>query len=160
MLFFTKIWIAVQPIDRPRSNALDGPPAMDMCAPSSGIDSSILQSFRSLFRASFGGLILFVDILLTVPLMTPGSPLFEGEFNVTQGATISPLALAFLVGYAVDVFYAFLDGLLHKFNSTSASPLPKNAFATSLTSSAVEKPDFDQWNSQHLPSSLAFHYHR
>ena len=36
MLFFTKIWIAVHPIDRPRSSALDGPPEIDMCAPSKG----------------------------------------------------------------------------------------------------------------------------
>jgi hypothetical protein len=62
------------------------------------------------------------------------------NFNITQGATISPLALAFLVGYAVDVFYAFLDGLLHQFNGTSTSPLPKGTLAPSLTSSAVEKP--------------------
>src|SRR6516225_10231211 len=32
----TKIWIAEHPIDRPRSRALAGPPAMDMCAPSKG----------------------------------------------------------------------------------------------------------------------------
>src|SRR6516162_1500821 len=36
MLFLTKIWIAEHPIDRPRSRALAGPPAMDMCAPSKG----------------------------------------------------------------------------------------------------------------------------
>ena len=35
--------------------------------------------------------------------------------NVTQGITISPFAIAFLVGYAVDVFFAFLEGLLQMF---------------------------------------------
>jgi hypothetical protein len=47
------------------------------------------------------------------------------NFSVTQGATISPLAIAFLVGYAVDVFYAFLDGLLKNLiKNTPAPPLP------------------------------------
>ncbi len=47
------------------------------------------------------------------------------NFSVTQGATISPLAIAFLVGYAVDVFYAFLDGLLQTFiKNTPAPTLP------------------------------------
>jgi hypothetical protein len=44
------------------------------------------------------------------------------NFNITQGASLSPLALAFLVGYAVDVFFAFLEGLLQMFthNTTGA----------------------------------------
>ncbi|WP_158944472.1 hypothetical protein [Granulicella sp. S190] len=37
------------------------------------------------------------------------------NFSVTQEASIPPLALAFLVGYAVDVFFAFLEGLLKAF---------------------------------------------
>jgi hypothetical protein len=50
------------------------------------------------------------------------------NFSVTQGVTISPLAIAFLVGYAVDVFYAFLDGLLQTFiKNTPAPPLPSPA---------------------------------
>ena len=47
------------------------------------------------------------------------------NFTITQGASIPPLAIAFLVGYAVDVFFAFLEGLLQAFtknNSASASP--------------------------------------
>ena len=39
-----------------------------------------------------------------------------GNFNITQGASISPLAIAFLVGYAVDVFFSFLEGLLQAFS--------------------------------------------
>ena len=56
-----------------------------------------------------------------------------GLFNnltITQGASIPPLALAFLVGYAVDVFFAFLEGLLKTFtHNASASPPtePSNA---------------------------------
>jgi hypothetical protein len=39
-----------------------------MWAPSSGNDSSILKSFRPLFRANFGGLARCVDTLLTDPI--------------------------------------------------------------------------------------------
>ena len=47
------------------------------------------------------------------------------NFTITQGASIPPLAIAFLVGYAVDVFFAFLEGLLQAFTKgTSASPTP------------------------------------
>jgi len=37
------------------------------------------------------------------------------NFTIAQGASIPPLALAFLVGYAVDVFFSFLEGLLQAF---------------------------------------------
>jgi hypothetical protein len=50
-----------------------------------------------------------------------------GNFNITQGASISPLAVAFLVGYAVDVFFTFLEGLLQTFTKR------KNAGAASAT---------------------------
>lgn len=47
------------------------------------------------------------------------------NFNITQGASIPPLALAFLLGYAVDVFFSFLEGLLQAFTKpkSGASPL-------------------------------------
>lgn len=35
-----------------------------------------------------------------------------GLFNFGQGVSVSPLALAFLVGYAVDVFFTFLESLI------------------------------------------------
>ncbi|HEX3471035.1 MAG TPA: hypothetical protein VHT28_07600 [Silvibacterium sp.] len=45
------------------------------------------------------------------------------NFTLTQGASIPPLAFAFLVGYAVDVFFSFLEGLLQSFTrNTPASP--------------------------------------
>ena len=44
------------------------------------------------------------------------------NFSVTQGATMSPLAVAFLVGYAVDVFYTFLDALLQNFIRNTPGP--------------------------------------
>jgi len=50
-----------------------------------------------------------------------------GLFNnltITQGASIPPLALAFLVGYAVDVFFAFLEGLLQSFTRNPANAAP------------------------------------
>ena len=37
------------------------------------------------------------------------------NFALGQGASIPPLAIAFLVGYAVDVFFAFLEGMSQKF---------------------------------------------
>ena len=49
------------------------------------------------------------------------------NFTVTEQASIPPLALAFLVGYAVDVFFAFLEGLLKAFTKSTipvASPTP------------------------------------
>ena len=42
--------------------------------------------------------------------------------NVTQGVTISPFATAFLVGYAVDVFFTFLEGLLQMFKRSPSNP--------------------------------------
>jgi hypothetical protein len=35
-----------------------------------------------------------------------------GIFNFGQGVSVSPLAIAFLAGYAVDVFFAFLENLI------------------------------------------------
>jgi hypothetical protein len=46
------------------------------------------------------------------------------NFN-TQAASLSPLALAFLVGYAVDVFFSFLETFLQSFRRSKASP-PQN----------------------------------
>jgi hypothetical protein len=42
--------------------------------------------------------------------------------NVAIGQTVSipPLALAFLVGYAVDVFFAFLEGMIQPFARSNA----------------------------------------
>jgi len=51
--------------------------------------------------------------------------LVVGLFNVAQGVTISPFAVAFLVGYAADVFFTFLEGLLQSFRRGPASaPTP------------------------------------
>jgi uncharacterized membrane protein len=48
------------------------------------------------------------------------------NFFITQVASVSPLAIAFLVGYGVDVFFAFLEGLLQTFtrNSTATQSPP------------------------------------
>jgi hypothetical protein len=54
--------------------------------------------------------------------------LFNG---FTQGATLSPLAVAFLVGYGVEIFYAFLDGIVATFASHGAGgPAPRAAAAS------------------------------
>jgi hypothetical protein len=47
------------------------------------------------------------------------------SFTVTQGASIPPLAIAFLVGYAVDVFFSFLEGLLLAFTKTKTAAIPQ-----------------------------------
>jgi hypothetical protein len=44
------------------------------------------------------------------------------NFTITPEASVPPLALAFLVGYAVDVFFAFLEGLLKTFTKTEPPP--------------------------------------
>jgi hypothetical protein len=44
------------------------------------------------------------------------------NFSITQGASIPPLAIAFLVGYAVDVFFSFLEGLLQAFTKPRSVP--------------------------------------
>ena len=41
------------------------------------------------------------------------------NFTLGQGNKVSPLAIAFLVGYAVDVFYAFLENLIQSFTKTA-----------------------------------------
>jgi hypothetical protein len=48
--------------------------------------------------------------------------LVVGLFNnfTTQGITFSPFAVAFLVGYAADVFFTFLEGLLQIFKRAPA----------------------------------------
>ncbi|HEY2122060.1 MAG TPA: hypothetical protein VGH07_00570, partial [Chthoniobacterales bacterium] len=43
------------------------------------------------------------------------------NFTITQGASIPPLAVAFLVGYAVDVFFTFLEGILQAFTKRAGS---------------------------------------
>jgi hypothetical protein len=43
--------------------------------------------------------------------------------NFTQQASASPLALAFLVGYAVEVFFSFLEGLIRAFTK-NVQPVP------------------------------------
>ena len=43
------------------------------------------------------------------------------NFAIGQGVSIPPLAIAFVVGYAVDVFFAFLEGTIQKFTRSSAA---------------------------------------
>ena len=38
-----------------------------------------------------------------------------GLFNPAKGLNLSPLAIAFLVGYSVEVFFKFLDTLTNAF---------------------------------------------
>jgi hypothetical protein len=45
------------------------------------------------------------------------------NFSISQAPSISPLAIAFLVGYAVDVFFSFLEGLTTVFTKTNSGKL-------------------------------------
>ena len=54
------------------------------------------------------------------------------NFALTDGASISPLAIAFLVGYAVDVFFSFLEGLLQALTkSKTHASSPASALSSS-----------------------------
>lgn len=53
-----------------------------------------------------------------------------GNLGTGSGAALPPLALAFLVGYGVDFFFYFLDGLLQTFGRTKPSPSPVDARRT------------------------------
>jgi hypothetical protein len=49
------------------------------------------------------------------------------NFTIGQGASIPPLAIAFLVGYGVEVFFTFLDSLLQPFAKSRANSVPTPA---------------------------------
>ena len=49
------------------------------------------------------------------------------NFTVTQTASLPPLAIAFLVGYAVDVFFSFLEGVLQAFTTSKVQAAPERS---------------------------------
>jgi hypothetical protein len=60
------------------------------------------------------------------------------NFNISQNV-VTPLALAFLVGYATDVFFSFLEGLLQTFTrrADSQTPSPHKGVTIRLTIRSV-----------------------
>jgi hypothetical protein len=50
--------------------------------------------------------------------------------NFSQQASASPLAVAFLVGYAVEVFFSFLEGLIKAFTKSTPPSSPPRLTAT------------------------------
>ena len=56
------------------------------------------------------------------------------SFTISEEASIPPLAIAFLVGYAVDVFFSFLEGLINAFTKDRT-----NQGTQFLTSPSSEK---------------------
>jgi hypothetical protein len=52
-----------------------------------------------------------------------------GNFGAGPGTSLPPLAIAFLVGYAVDVFFSFLEGLLHTFGKSQGDMTSNNKTA-------------------------------
>ena len=57
------------------------------------------------------------------------------NFTLGPGNKVSPLAVAFLVGYAVDVFYAFLENLIQSFTKAALAPNPSARNPTPVTDS-------------------------
>jgi hypothetical protein len=53
-----------------------------------------------------------------------GSVIGLFNFTIGEGLTVSPLALAFLVGYSTDVFFSFLEGSVP--NAPKSAPSPPN----------------------------------
>jgi type III secretory pathway component EscS len=47
--------------------------------------------------------------------------------NFTQGISLSPLAVAFLVGYGVEIFFSFLDTFLGTLRKGGSRELPQRA---------------------------------
>jgi hypothetical protein len=62
------------------------------------------------------------------------------NFTLGQGNKVSPLAIAFLVGYAVDVFYAFLETLIQSFSKTALTSNPSVRTPTPAPDSAKSSP--------------------
>ena len=44
------------------------------------------------------------------------------NFTLTEGASASPLAIAFIAGYAVEVFFTFLEGFINAFTKSKDMP--------------------------------------
>jgi hypothetical protein len=80
------IWIALQPIDRPRSMAFVGPPAMDMCAPSRGINSSSDRAFQGAFGFFLGDL----EFPIAIELALSGRKLASAQMNSSISSKSSP----------------------------------------------------------------------
>jgi hypothetical protein len=55
------------------------------------------------------------------------------NFVLDQGISLSPLAIAFLVGYATDIFFSFLDNLQQAFTKAKPQPAPEVAAAPPTT---------------------------
>ena len=64
-----------------------------------------------------------------------------GNFTINQTASISPFAIAFLVGYAVDVFFSFLEGMIQAFTKSKSggSASPQEPAPTGSTSNTQAK---------------------
>ena len=67
------------------------------------------------------------------------------SFTVTQGASIPPLAIAFMVGYAVDVFFSFLEGLLQAFTKTKTAAIPQAGGAGRGRQSVAANPSHPRY---------------
>jgi hypothetical protein len=85
-----------------------------------GAMAYLIRSFDAQIKAhTFVGSHFWVARLFTAGIAGMVIGLFSG-FGSDHGVSLSPLAAAFLVGYAVDPFFAFLDGLVETFTKRGA----------------------------------------
>jgi hypothetical protein len=64
------------------------------------------------------------------------------NFQLGQGPSLPPLAIAFLVGYAVEVFFSFIDSLLAAFTRTGRPATAETATTASrgTVTTTLENP--------------------
>lgn len=53
------------------------------------------------------------------------------NFTLAEGASASPLAIAFIAGYAVDVFFTFLEGFISAFSTSKDVPATPSVLSLS-----------------------------
>ena len=76
------------------------------------------------FLKDYGCLVrMYIESMFDDTPSSPTAPQTPAYVTVVldEEASVPPLAIAFLVGYAVDVFFAFLEGLLQAFTKKAAS---------------------------------------
>jgi hypothetical protein len=74
----------------------------------------------------------FADSARIIAAIIAGA--ISGLFNPAQGLSLSPLAIAFLIGYGVEIYFKFFDTLLNSFGAGNQATLglPSNVGLTSV----------------------------
>jgi hypothetical protein len=92
-----------------------------------GACAYLLRTFQEQFKTrAFTGKDMHVSRFVIAAIGGGVIGLFK-NFTSGDGASVSPLAIAFLVGYAADVFFSFLDSLVHTFSRSPPANAAKSA---------------------------------